>query len=181
MCADGYSCYSMNGFLAPVLVPAALLTGVLLWRWLRSRLRLRRKRQHDQGYRLIHELKAYAAWLESLPQEPVLDAEDLSSGDTLVNARMIVDESFPALSQPLMRLRQADSELVRHLWQREVVRLSQPAALEPLPRDRSYRQLRDAQQELIEEIIARCQVLIGERGRAWRSTDMDSDFSASFS
>lgn len=172
----------MNEFLTPVLVPIALLlTGAALWRWSRVRLRQRRKRQHDQGYLLIHELKAYAAWLESLPNEPQLDAEDLSCGETLRNARQIVDRSFPALSQDLLRLRQADSELVRHLWRREVARLSQPAALEPLPRDRTYRQLRDAQQELIEELIARCQVLLGERGRAWRSTDMDSDFNPSFS
>ena len=41
--------------------------------------------------------------------------------------------------------------------------------------------LREAQEDLIDSIIARCQALIGDYGRPWRHTGMDSEFFASMS
>lgn len=60
-----------------------------------------------------------------------------------------------------------------------MLRLSEPGAWVSYQRDPEYRQLRDRQEDLIEEVIARCQVLIGDHGRPWRSTDLDSEFLAS--
>ena len=171
----------MNEFVASLLaLPLALLLAAVIFRWGRERARRRQLHLRDQGYRLIHELKAYSAWIDFLRGEPPLTSrpEELTSAESLRNARAIAQVWFPALSHPMLRLLQGDSHLMRHLWQQKLLRLSAPGEWTPYQRDPDYRHIREAQDDLVEEIIARCQVLIGERGGPWRSTDMDSSFFA---
>lgn len=153
--------------------------GLLLW-W-REQERRRRQQLRAAGYQLIHELKAYSAWIELLHGEPFTndEPEQLTAAQTLRSARAIAQANFPELSPAILRLLRGDSRLMAHLWQQKVLRLSDPAAWVPYDRDRGYREIRDGQDDLIEEIIARCQVLIGEHGRVWRGTDMNSEFFSS--
>ena len=65
---------------------------------------------------------------------------------------------------------------MRHLRERKLLRLSEPAEWVPSNRDTGYWQLRDAQEDLVEEMIGRCRVLMGEDARSWRGTDPDSEF-----
>lgn len=81
----------------------------------------------------------------------------------------------------MLRLLQADSQLMRHLREQKLLRLSEPGDWVPCQRDPEYRDLREAQEDLIDSIIARCQALIGDYGRPWRHTGMDSEFFASMS
>jgi len=132
----------------------------------------------EAGYRLIHELKAYLAWIEMLRGEPftIAEPEQLTAAQALRNARAIAQSAFPQLSQPMLRLLQGDSHLMQHLWQRKLLRLSEPAEWVPYHRDGGYWQLRGGQEDLVEEMIAHCRVLMGEDGRSWRGTDLDSEF-----
>ncbi|HWI83287.1 hypothetical protein [Ramlibacter sp.] len=169
----------MNDVLtSSLLVLLALLAagGLLQWRLLRRRRRQQRLRR--EGWRLVHELKAYSAWIESLRGEPSPSAEpeELTSAQALRNARAIAQAWFPELGQVMLRLLRTDSLLMAHLWQQKLLRLSEPSEWLPYQRDPGYWQIRDGQEDLIEEIIARCQVLTGERGQPWHGTDLDSDF-----
>jgi hypothetical protein len=158
-------------------VPAVLTAAALLL-WVRSRARREQRDLREAGWRLIHELKAYSAWIELLRGEPftTLEPEQLTAAQALRNARSITQSTFPELSQAMLRLLQADSRLMGYLWEQKLLRLADPAAWVPHERDRAYWELRDAQEDLIEEIIVRCQVLIGEHNRTWRATDMNSEF-----
>jgi hypothetical protein len=169
-------------FLASPLAAVSIVglgAGALLW-W-REQARRRRQQLREAGYRLIHELKAYSAWIELLHGEPFTndEPEQLTAAQTLRNARTIVQADFPELAPAILRLLQGDTRLMAHLWQQKVLRLSDPAAWVPYDRDRGYREIREGQDDLIEEIIARCQVLIGEHGRAWHGTDINSEFLSS--
>lgn len=161
--------------LVPVIVVAMAVAHVVV-----RLVRRRRQRRREQGWRLVHELKAYAAWIESLRGEPFTSAspEELTSAQPLRNARAIVQKHFPQLGQAVLRLLRADSQLMRYLWQQKLLRLSDPGAWVPPQRDPAYQQLRDMQDDLIDEIIAGCQELNGDRARPWRATEMDSEFFA---
>jgi hypothetical protein len=165
----------------PAAVVAAILIAAAMSNWLRTRVRRQRQRLRDEGYRLIHELKAYSAWIESLRWEALLPAEpeELIAADALRNARAITHASFPVLGHSMLALLEADSQLMGLLWQHKILCMGDTGASRPAQGDPEYRQLRDGQEDLIEEIIARCQVLIGDRDRVWRNTDMDSEFAAS--
>jgi hypothetical protein len=169
-------------FLASPLAAVPILgLGAAMLLWLRDRARARQQRLREAAYQLIHELKAYSAWIELLHGEPFTndEPEQLTAAQTLRNARAIAQREFPQLSPAILRLLQGDSRLMAHLWQQKVLRLSDPGAWVPYDRDRGYREIRDGQDDLIEEIIARCQVLIGEHGRVWRGTEIDSEFLSS--
>jgi len=161
--------------LVPVIVAAVAVVHALV-----RLVRRRRQRRREQGWRLVHELKAYAAWIESLGGEPFASTspEELTSAQPLRNARAIVHRHFPPLGQAVLRLLRADNQLMRYLWEQKLLRLSDPAAWVAPERDPAYRQLRDTQDDLIDEIIAGCQELTGDRARPWRGTEMDSDFFA---
>lgn len=149
--------------------------------WWRRRVRRERHRLCADGWRLIHELKAYSAWLDLLRGEPSLAAEpeQLTAAQALLNARTIAQTSFPELSSALLRLLQADARLMAHLWQRKLLRLSEPGAWVHYERDPAYWEIRDGQDELIGEIMARCRALMGARAQAWHGTDMNSEFFSS--
>ena len=157
----------------------AIGAGLLLWR--HRRVQRRRQQLREAAYQLIHELKAYSAWIELLHGEPFTndEPEQLTAAQTLRNARTIAQCYFPELSPAILRLLQGDTRLMAHLWEQKVLRLSDPAAWVPYDRDRGYREIREGQDDLIDEIIARCQVLIGEHGRAWRGTEINSEFLSS--
>lgn len=164
-----------------LLLAAALVATTVGWH---RRARARQERLRGEGWRLIHELKAYGAWLESLRGECALAAE---SGDearagaqALRSAGAITRHEFPALAQASARLVQGDSRLVALLWQRKVHREADAAAGAPVRVDLGYRELLEDQLDLVEELIARCQVLIGDRDAVWRGTDMDPDYAGSF-
>lgn len=171
----------MNDLLAwPLVLLPVFAVAVVVLHALARRLRRRRQALREHGWRLVHELKAYSAWVDSLRGEPFLstEPEELTPAEALRQARAIAQAHFPQLSGAMLRLLRADSRLMRHLWHQKLLRLSEPGAWVPYRRDPEYRQLRDSQEDLIEEIIARCQVLIGDRDQPWRSTDLDSEFFA---
>lgn len=169
----------MNEFLSspwlllPVLAVAAAVLHTLI-----LRIRRRRRQRRERGSQLIHELKAYSAWVDSLRGEPPLtsEAEELSPAQALREARAIAQAHFPQLGQSMLRLLRADSELMRHLWEQKLLRLSEPGAWVSYERDPVYRALRDAQEDLIDAIITRCQALTGDRGPRWHNTRLDPEF-----
>lgn len=173
----------VNGLLdsPPLLLVPVIVLAVALAHGLTRLVRWRRRWRREQGWQLVHELKAYAAWIESLRGEPFTSGkpEELTSAEPLRNARAIARRHFPGLEQPMLRLLRADNQLMRYLWEQKLVRLSEPGAWIPPPRDPAYRQLRDTQDDLIDDIIARCQELTGDRARPWRGTDLESEFFAS--
>jgi len=168
---------------SPLLLPVIALVAAVLHALVRRvrRERRQRRQRREHGWRLIHELKAYSAWVDSLHGEPFMstEPEELTSAQALSRARAIAQQHFPQLGQAMLRLLQADSQLTRHLWEQKLRRLSAPGDRVPCQRDPEYRELRDAQEDLIDSIIARCQALIGDSGRRWRHTGMDSEFFAS--
>jgi len=172
----------VNEFLASasLLLPVTAVVVAVL-HTLVQRIRRDRRRRREHGWRLIHELKAYSAWVDSLHGEPFLstEPEELTSAQALRSAHAIAREHFPQVGQLMLRLLQADSQLMRHLWEQKLLRLSEPGYWVPHQRDPEYRELRETQEDLIDSIIARCQALIGEYGRPWRHTGMDSEFFAS--
>lgn len=174
----------MNELLSsPLLLLPVFAVVVAVLHTLVQRIRRERQRRREHGWRLIHELKAYSAWVDSLHGEPFMstEPEELTSAQALRSARAIAQEHFPQLDQVMLRLLQADSQLMRHLREQKLLRLSEPGDWVPCQRDPEYRDLREAQEDLIDSIIARCQALIGDYGRPWRHTGMDSEFFASMS
>lgn len=163
---------------SPAVASVAALAIVLVVLWRRRRARREQQVLRETGYRLIHELKAYSAWIDMLHGEPstTSEPEQLTAAQALRQARAITQSSFPELSQPMLRLLRADSRLMRYLWEQKLLRLAEPGTWVPHERDRSYWHLRNEQEDLIDELIARCRVLMHEHGRPWRATDMNSEF-----
>ncbi len=175
LCEDA----GVNDFLtSPLLLLPVVAVAVAVLHTLLRRIRRQRQQRRERGAQLIHELKAYSAWIESLRGEPPLtsEAEELTPAQALRDARAIAQAHFPQLGQSMLRLLRADSELMRHLWQQKLLRLSEPAAWVSWERDPEYRALRDAQEDLIDAIIARCQALAGDRGPRWHNTRLDPEF-----
>ena len=159
----------MNELLtSPAIVAACLLTAAGGLFWWRRGVRRERERLRGAGYSLIHELKAYSAWLELLRGEPALgvEPEQLAAAQALRNAGAVAQMAFPQLAPPMLRLLQGDNHLMAYLRQQSLVQ----------PGDRGYCQIRDAQEDLIGDIITRCRMLLGEHGQPWRATDIGSEF-----
>jgi hypothetical protein len=161
---------------------AALLVATITW--LRRRAQARQQRVRREGWRLVHDLKAYGAWLEALRGEYAAAAESeesvLASAEALRSARAIMQGDFPALLRASDRLVQGDSRLVALLWPRRVHRGEEAAGRRPAQPAAGYRELLEDQLDLVEELIARCQVLTGDRDAVWQGTDIDADFAPSF-
>jgi len=155
---------------------AAAITAVYLWARHLGRVRLQELRA--QGYRLIHALQEYSAWIDLQRDLPFTASslDELTSPEPLTQARRIMRECFPDISQHMIRLLQAHSRVIEYLWQQNLVRLSQGSGWMPAHEDKQYQQLRGAQEDLIDDMIALCRELIGDAAQPWRSTGSDFAF-----
>ncbi len=158
---------------------AAATTAVYLWA--RQLGRVRAQELRAQGYRLIHALREYSAWIDYQHDLPITDRslDELTSPGPLTQARRIKRECFPDLSQHMVRLLQAHSRVIEHLWQQNLVRLSQGSGWQPIHEDKQYQQLRGAQEDLIDDMIALCRELIGDAREPWHRTGSDFAFTNS--
>jgi hypothetical protein len=149
--------------------------------WLRVVRRRRAKLRRSQGYRLIHALRAYSAWIESQRDVPLTarSLDELTSPQPLELAGQIKRQWFPRLGQYMVPLLQAHSRVIEYLWEQSLMRLSQGCAWLPAHQDPQYQQLRGAQEELIGEMIAACRDSIGEPPQVWQPTGSDFAFSSS--
>lgn len=171
-----------------LLVSAIAALGVmtafaLALRWLRAARRRRARLRRIQGYRLIHALRAYSAWVESCRDLPFTarSLDELTSPAPLTVARQIKREFFPSLAQYMVLLLQAHSRVIEYLWEQSLLRLTQGSAWQPAHQDAQYQHLRGAQEDLIDELIAKCRELIGDTPQVWRRTGSDFSFSNSVS
>ena len=168
----------MNEFLLAI-ISAALAWA--LYRWLQRKGHRQLHERKSQGYELIHALNSYSAWLDFLRSEALLDKvhDQLAWPEALLRTREIIRKYFPALSSQLIELLEGDSRLMATMWQQEVRRLTQPGELFPTARDPDYQQLREHQEMLIQDMIARCRQLVGDSVQTWRRTDEEFEFSGS--
>ena len=164
------------------MVSLVLATGAV-YRWMRHVTRMRTEHIRLQGYRLIHALRAYSAWIEYQRDLPFTarSLDELTSPEPLTEARRIKREHFPTLGQHMVRLLQAHSRVIEYLWQQNLLRLSQGSGWRPAYEDPQYQQLRGAQEDLIGEMIDICRELTGDAGQPWRQTGSDFAFSNSLS
>jgi hypothetical protein len=155
----------------------------LLLQWIRVARRRREKVLRSQGYRLIHALRAYSAWVESQRDLPFTarSLDELTTPEPLRVAREIKQHCFPSLAQYMLPLLQAHSRMIEYLWEQSLLRLTQGSAWQPASEDARYQQLRGAQEDLIDELIAKCRELIGDTPQVWRRTGSDFAFSNSVS
>jgi hypothetical protein len=155
--------------------------GAVVLQWFRVARRRRAKVRRAQGYRLIHALRAYSAWIEGQRDLPFTarSVDELTSPAPLALAGQIKTEWFPGLAQYMVPLLQAHSRVVEYLWEQSLLRLSQGSAWRPAHQDARYQQLRGAQEELMDEMIAACREQIGDTPLLWRPTGSDFAFSNS--
>ena len=158
-----------------------IAASALVLQWIRVARRRRAKLRRAQGYRLIHALRAYSAWIESQRDRPITARrlDELTSPEPLTLARQIKREWFPSLSHYRVPLLQAHSRMIEYLWEQSLLRLSQGSAWQPAHQDAQYQQLRGAQEDLIDELIATCRELIGDSPQVWQRTGSDFAFSNS--
>jgi hypothetical protein len=161
-------------FAMPPLAAVAFVAALL---YLAQR---QRDRLHTRGLHLIYWLKAYSAWVDCQRDEPFLarDIDELALPEPLAQALALKDAAFPELSQHMVRLLQAHSRLIEYLWQHNLLRISQATGWQAAHEDSRYQQIRGAQEDLIEEMIAFCQERIGESAREWKRTGSDFAFSS---
>jgi hypothetical protein len=175
--------YPLHDLVFPSLVGALIVgaAGTALFSWTRHLSRLREQHLKAQGYRLIHALREYSAWIDYQRDLPFTarSLEELTSPAPLTRARQIKRDWFPDLSQHMVLLLQAHSRVIEYLWQQNLLRLSQASAWRPAHEDRQYQQLRGAQEDLIDDMIALCRELIGDACQPWRRTGSDFSFSSS--
>jgi hypothetical protein len=174
----------MHDILIPSLIAAFSITVLVtaVYGWLRRLSQGHTEQRRLQGYRLIHSLQAYSAWIDYQRDLPftALSLDELTSPEPLTQARHIKNIWFPMLSQHMVRLLQAHSRMIEYLWQQNLLRLTQGAAWQPAYEDRQYQQLRGAQEDLIDEMVHVCREQIGDTEVAWRRTGSDFVFSSSF-
>jgi hypothetical protein len=173
--------YPVDDVLIASLVGAfsLVLAAGAVYRWMRHFSRVRAEHLRLQGYRLIHALKAYSAWIEYQRDLPFTarSLDELTSPEPLTQARRIKREYFPSLSQHMVRLLQTHSRVIEYLWQQNLLRLSQGSGWRPAYEDPQYQQLRGAQEDLIDEMIDICRELTGDARRPWQRTGSDFAFS----
>lgn len=175
--------FPIDDLLIPLLIGALslLAAAAAVYRWMRHLGRVREQQLRAQGYRLIHALREYSAWIDFQRDLPITarSLEELTSPEPLTQARQIKRDWFPDLSQHMVRLLQAHSHVIEYLWQQNLLRLSQGSGWRPAYEDKQYQQLRGAQEDLIDEIIALCREIIGDASQPWRRTGSDFAFTNS--
>lgn len=175
--------YAFNDTLSAFAIGAlcVAMAGTVVYRWTQHLNRARARCLREQGYRLIHALREYSAWIDYHRDLPFTasNLDELSSPPPLTRARQVKCDWFPGLSQHMVRLLQAHSRVIEHLWEQNLLRLSQGAGWLPAHEDRPYQQLRGAQEELIDEMIALCREIIGDTDHPWQRTGSDFAFGSS--
>jgi hypothetical protein len=174
--------FHIDHLFLPWLIGAfCVATAAALYFRARHLKRTRAQQLRTQGYRLIHALREYSAWIDYQRDAPFTarSPDELSSPEPLAQACRIRSERFPELSQQMVRLLQAHSRVIDYLWQENLVRLTQGSGWLPAYQDRQYQQLRGAQEELIDDMITLCRELIGDASEAWRRTGSDFAFTNS--
>lgn len=169
-----------------LLISAIAALGVMfacafVLRWIRLARRRRARMRRVQAYRLIHALRAYSAWIDSCRDLPFTarSLDELTSPAPLTLVRRIKREFFPSLAPSMVLLLQAHSRVIEYLWEQSLLRLSQGSAWVPAYQDAQFLQLRGAQEDLMDEMIAKCRELIGETPQVWQPTGSDFSFSNS--
>ena len=174
--------FHIDNLLLPWLMGAFCVAGAAaVYFRARHLKRCRAQQLRAEGYRLIHALREYSAWIDYQRDLPLTarSTDELSSPEPLVRACRIKSERFPDLSQQMVRLLQAHSRVIEYLWQQNIVRLTQGSGWLPAYQDKQYQQLRAAQEELIDDMIALCRELIGDASQPWRRTGSDFAFTNS--
>ena len=99
----------------------------LLLQWIRVVRRRRAKVRRSQGYRLIHALREYSAWIDNQRDLPFTarSLDELTSPEPLTLARQIKRDWFPSLAPDMVRLLQAHSRVIEYLWEQSLLRLTQ--------------------------------------------------------
>jgi hypothetical protein len=169
----------MNDLFLASLVAALLIAaaGALAVQWISHRAQMRTESRRAQGYRLIHALRAYSAWIECQRDLPFTarSLDDLTSPEPLTQVRQIKREHFPQLASHMLGLLQAHSRMIEYLWEQSLLRLTQGASWLPAHQDVRYQQLRGAQEDLIDDMIGACRALIGD-STSWKGTGSDFVF-----
>lgn len=161
-----------------LLVAVVIAIALVLWR-LRARTLRRAARRRAAGYQLMDCLKAYTVWIDWHRDEPLLhqDPETLSIPASLKQAVEIKDEHFPELSRLMLQLLETHRELMKYLWEENILRMTH-ATQRPHYADPRYHQLRDTQDAALDSLFARCRMLIGDSDSEWRRTRSDFSFSS---
>ena len=168
-------------YLSLLVALGVVVVIAIVFRWVRYTVQRRKDLLRAHGYRLIHCLNAYSAWVDYQRDDALLDqsTDELTSPEPLAQALAIKEAAFPSLGQHMLRLLQAHSRLMEYLWQHNLLRLSQATGWVPAYQDPQYQQIRGAQEDLIEEVIAIVHEIIGETEQNWRRTGTDFSFSSS--
>lgn len=169
-------------FFAALILAFCLVAGsALSVKWVHDKRRKHKAARRAHGYELIHSLRAYSAWIECQRDLPFTTGrlDELTSPEPLARARQIKQDWFPELSHNHALLLQAHDHMVEYLWEQSTERLGQGAGGRQACGDAKYQQLRGAQEDLIDEMIATCRELIGDSDMAWRATGSDFAFSNS--
>jgi hypothetical protein len=166
-------------FLIAAFILAAATAAMYLW--VRHLGRVRAQELRAQGYRLIHALREYSAWIDFQRDVPLTaqSLREFTSPEPLAQACRIRRECFPGLSQHMGHLLQAHTRFADYLWQQNLLRLGKGSGWQAVDEDMQYQQLRGAQEDLIDDIIALCRELIGDASLPWRSTGSDFAFTNS--
>ena len=174
----------MDDLLVLTLIAAFAVVTVLslLFKWVARLTARRRERLRAEGYKLIHALNAYSAWIECQRELPFTarSLDELTSPEPLDLARRIKRDSFPSLHPDIVRLLKSHHRLIEYLWQQSLLRLSQGGGWTPHYDDPLYRELRAQQEDLIDEMVEKCRRLTGDTDRVWQRTGSDFAFSNNF-
>ena len=161
-----------------LLVALAIVAALVLWRLRASMLR-RAARRRAAGYQLMDCLKAYTVWIDWHRDEPLLHQNPQDSGipAALSQAVQLKDAHFPELAGPMLQLLQTHRELMKYLWEENILRMTH-STQRPHYADPRYHQLRDTQDAALDSLFVRCRQLIGDSDSEWRRTRSDFSFSS---
>jgi hypothetical protein len=167
-----------------LLMLVALVVGVCLALWrLRARTRRRLARKRAAGYELMDCLKAYTAWIDWHRGEPLLhqDPENLSTPAALAQAVRLKDHHFPELHRLMVQLLETHRELMKYLWEVNILRMTHASHQRAHYADPRYHALRDTQDAALDSLFMRCRQAIGEAEQPWVRTRSDFSFSSGMS
>lgn len=175
--------FSTNNLLIPSAIGAVSLmaAATAAFLWARHLGRVRAEELRAQGYRLIHALSEYSAWIDFQRELPLSarNLDELAAPEPLIQAGRITRECFPDMAQHMHRLLQAHSRVIEYLWEQKLVRMSEASGWPAAGDDRQYAQLRGAQEDMIDDMVELCRELIGDARAPWQRTGSDFAFSGS--